>query len=108
MAAAMAPPASPAEPEADRCGSDEESRGAEAEEEEGGPESSPAAGTGAALAANHRLIKLSLGRIKTLMKTDPDVNLTSQESVLVIAKATVGGCDHAGLLQATAGLRRIL
>lgn len=82
----MAPPASPTEHDADRCGSEEESRGAEAEEE-GGQQASPTGG--AALATNNRLSKLSLSRIKTLMKTDPDVNLTSQESVLVIAKATV-------------------
>lgn len=83
----MATSASPTEHEADRCVSEDESRRAEAAEEEGGQQTSPT--TGAALATNNRLSKLPLTRIKTLMKTDPDVSLASQESVIIIAKATV-------------------
>lgn len=36
-----------------------------------------------------RLSKLPLARIKYIMKTDPDVNLASQEAVFLISKATV-------------------
>ncbi len=40
-----------------------------------------------------RLVKLPLTRIKHIMKMDPDVNLASQEAVILIAKATVSaGC----------------
>lgn len=82
----MATSASPTEHDADRCGSEEDCRGAEAEEE-GGQQTSPTGG--AASAPNSRVSKLPLTRIKTLMKTDPDVSYASQESVLIIAKATV-------------------
>lgn len=83
MAATVATPASPTEHEPERCGSEEESRGAEAEEESG-QQASPAAAV-----THSRLSKLPLARIKALMKTDPDVSLASQESVFIIAKATV-------------------
>jgi len=33
-------------------------------------------------------VRLPLARIKTIMKTDPDVTMTSQESAVLIAKAT--------------------
>ncbi|XP_062280502.1 DNA polymerase epsilon subunit 4 isoform X1 [Scomber scombrus] len=83
MAAAVATPVIPVEHDPDRCGSEEESRGAEAEEESSRQQTAPAA------AATHsRLSKLPLARIKALMKTDPDVSLASQESVFIIAKAT--------------------
>ena len=36
-----------------------------------------------------RINRFPLTRIKTIMKTDPDVNLASQESVFLLAKATV-------------------
>lgn len=87
MAATVATLVNPAEQDADRCGSEEESRGAEAEEDSGQQQTGPAA---TATAATHsRLSKLPLARIKALMKTDPDVSLASQESVFIIAKATV-------------------
>jgi len=35
-----------------------------------------------------RLIRLPLARIKNIMKTDPDVTITSQEAAILIAKAT--------------------
>ena len=38
--------------------------------------------------ASDRLIKLPLTRIKTIMKSDPDVTLASQEAVVALAKAT--------------------
>lgn len=83
MAATVATPVTPTEHDPDRCGSEEESRGAEVEEESSQQ-------TGPAAAAGHsRLSKLPLARIKALMKTDPDVSLASQESVFIIAKATV-------------------
>ncbi|XP_042273516.1 DNA polymerase epsilon subunit 4 [Thunnus albacares] len=85
MAATVATPVTPAEHDPDRCGSEEESRGAEAEEESGRQQTGPAA---AASATHNRLSKLPLARIKALMKTDPDVSLASQESVFIIAKAT--------------------
>lgn len=86
----MATPASPTEHDPEHCGgSEEESRGAEAEEEEGGQQTSPAAGAAAGSATHNRVSKLPLARIKALMKTDPDVSLASQESVFIIAKATV-------------------
>lgn len=84
MAATVAAPVTATELESDRCGSEEENRGAEAEE------SSQQQQTGPATAVSHsRLSKLPLARIKALMKTDPDVSLASQESVFIIAKATV-------------------
>ncbi|KAM9384825.1 DNA polymerase epsilon subunit 4 [Pholidichthys leucotaenia] len=83
MAAVVAPLVAPAEQDPDRCGSEEETRGAEMEEESG-PQH-----TGAAATVGHsRLSKLPLARIKALMKTDPDVSLASHESVFIIAKAT--------------------
>ncbi|KAM8745908.1 DNA polymerase epsilon subunit 4 [Acanthopagrus schlegelii] len=83
MAATVATPVTPTEHDPDRCGSEEEGRGAEAEEESSQQQTGPAA------AATHsRLSKLPLARIKALMKTDPDVTLASQESVFIIAKAT--------------------
>ncbi|CAG5861242.1 DNA polymerase epsilon subunit 4 [Menidia menidia] len=78
----MAAPISPMEQDSDRCGSEEENRGAEAEEG-GQPQMGPAAAV-----SHSRLSKLPLARIKALMKTDPDVSLASQESVFIIAKAT--------------------
>ncbi|XP_071389642.1 DNA polymerase epsilon subunit 4 [Centroberyx affinis] len=83
MAATVAAaPVTPTETEPDRCVSEEESRGNEAEEESSQP-------TGPVTAVTHnRLSKLPLARIKALMKTDPDVSLASQESVFIIAKAT--------------------
>ena len=38
--------------------------------------------------ASDRIIKLPLTRIKTIMKSDPDVTLASQEAVVALAKAT--------------------
>ncbi|XP_044743571.1 DNA polymerase epsilon subunit 4 [Chrysoperla carnea] len=35
-----------------------------------------------------KLTKLPLARIKNIMKMDPDLNLTSQEAVFLVAKAT--------------------
>lgn len=66
----------------DRCESEEETRGAEAED-------SGQQQTGPVTVSHSRLSKLPLARIKALMKTDPDVSLASQESVFIIAKATV-------------------
>ena len=37
---------------------------------------------------NEKLMKLPLSRIKSIMKSDPDVTLASQEAVITIAKAT--------------------
>ncbi|XP_068447680.1 DNA polymerase epsilon subunit 4 isoform X1 [Clinocottus analis] len=71
------------EPDSDRCVSEEENRGAEAEEESTQLQTGPAA-----TVSHSRLSKLPLARIKALMKTDPDVSLASQESVFIIAKAT--------------------
>lgn len=45
--------------------------------------------SGAGGAANPKQIQLALSRIKTIMKLDPDLSLTSKESVFMIAKATV-------------------
>lgn len=84
MAATAATPVTPTEPDPDRCVSEEESRGAEAEEENTQQQTGPAAAV-----SHSRLSKLPLARIKALMKTDPDVSLASQESVFIIAKATV-------------------
>ncbi|XP_069378194.1 DNA polymerase epsilon subunit 4 isoform X1 [Paralichthys olivaceus] len=81
MAATVATPVTPTELDHERCGSEEESRGAE--------EESAQQQTGPPAAVSHsRLSKLPLTRIKALMKTDPDVSLASQESVFIIAKAT--------------------
>ncbi|XP_026160870.1 DNA polymerase epsilon subunit 4 [Mastacembelus armatus] len=80
MAATVATPVTPTDHDPDRCGSEEESRGAEGAEE---PQTGPAASV-----SQGRLSKLPLARIKALMKTDPDVSLASQESVFIIAKAT--------------------
>uniref|UniRef100_A0A3Q2V9X8 DNA polymerase epsilon subunit 4 n=2 Tax=Haplochromini TaxID=319058 RepID=A0A3Q2V9X8_HAPBU len=66
----------------DRCESEEETRGAEAED------SGQQQQTGPVTVSHSRLSKLPLSRIKALMKTDPDVALASQESVFIIAKAT--------------------
>lgn len=85
MAATVATPVTPTEHDPDRCGSEEENRGAEAEEESSQQQTGPAAAV-----THSRLSKLPLARIKALMKTDPDVSLASQESVFIIAKATVG------------------
>lgn len=80
MATGVAVNVSASEPELE--GIEEEVRGAEPEEEN--PQNpGPAAGP------QHRLAKLPLSRIKALMKADPDVSLASQESVFIIAKATV-------------------
>ena len=89
MAATVATLVNPAEQDADRCGSEEESRGAEAEEDSGQHQTGPAATATATATTHSRLSKLPLARIKALMKTDPDVSLASQESVFIIAKATV-------------------
>ncbi|XP_062520880.1 DNA polymerase epsilon subunit 4-like [Corticium candelabrum] len=35
-----------------------------------------------------RLLRLPLGRIKNMMKMDPEIALASQESVFIVAKAT--------------------
>nr|XP_057929793.1 DNA polymerase epsilon subunit 4 isoform X1 [Doryrhamphus excisus] len=81
MAATLASPVTHTELEPDRGGSEEESRGCAKTTEEM---------TGLAATGGHsRLSKLPLARIKALMKTDPDVSLASQESVFIIAKATI-------------------
>jgi DNA polymerase epsilon subunit 4 len=36
-----------------------------------------------------KLTKLPIGRIRTIIKTDPDLNLINQEAVFLITKATV-------------------
>ena len=41
-----------------------------------------------------RLIKLPITRIKHIMKMDPDVNLASQDAVILIAKAAVRKRGH--------------
>ncbi len=76
--------AAPAESELDRSGAEDEPRSAEPEEDGGTGQAGPTAA-----AQQHRLAKLPLSRIKALMKADPDVSLASQESVFIIAKATV-------------------
>ena len=38
---------------------------------------------------HERIVKLPLTRIKHIIKMDPDVTLASQDSVIMIAKATV-------------------
>ncbi|KAJ0032434.1 hypothetical protein NQD34_002515 [Periophthalmus magnuspinnatus] len=85
MAATLASPVPSTEHEAERCGTEEEIRGAEAEGEGSPPQTGPGP---VSACSNNRLSKLPLARIKALMKTDPDVSLASQESVFVIAKAT--------------------
>ncbi|XP_016431023.1 DNA polymerase epsilon subunit 4 [Sinocyclocheilus rhinocerous] len=79
-------PAAPAESEVDRSGAEDEPRSAEPEEDGGNGQAGPTAA--AQQQQQHRLAKLPLSRIKTLMKADPDVSLASQESVFIIAKAT--------------------
>ncbi|KAK3092336.1 hypothetical protein FSP39_001498 [Pinctada imbricata] len=37
---------------------------------------------------NEKLFRLPLSRIKSIMKSDPDVTLASQEAVITLAKAT--------------------
>lgn len=97
MAATVATPVNPTEHDPDRCGSEEESRGAEAEEESSQQ-------TGPVAAVTHsRLSKLPLARIKALMKTDPDVSLASQESVFIIAKATVKNNNKKNTLRKSCG-----
>ncbi len=76
--------AAPAESELDRSGAEEEPRSAEPEEDGGTGQAGPTVA-----AQQNRLAKLPLSRIKALMKADPDVSLASQESVFIIAKATV-------------------
>uniref|UniRef100_A0A3Q3R0K3 DNA polymerase epsilon subunit 4 n=1 Tax=Monopterus albus TaxID=43700 RepID=A0A3Q3R0K3_MONAL len=83
MAATVATPVMSTEHDPDRCGSEEESRGAEVSEESSQQQTGPTAAV-----THSRLSKLPLARIKALMKTDPDVSLASQESVFIIAKAT--------------------
>lgn len=78
-------PVAPAESELDRSGAEDEPRSAEPEEDAGNGQTGPTAGA----QQQHRLAKLPLSRIKALMKADPDVSLASQESVFIIAKATV-------------------
>ncbi|XP_077463984.1 DNA polymerase epsilon subunit 4 [Stigmatopora argus] len=91
MAATVAASVPHADPESERCASEEESRGAEAPEE-GVQQQQLQQATGAvgpaAAVAHNRLSRLPLTRIKALMKNDPDVSLASQESVFIIAKAT--------------------
>lgn len=79
----VAAPVPSMEHDSERGGSEEDNRGVEPEERGQQP-------TGPAASVPHsRLSKLPLTRIKALMKTDPDVSLASQESVFIIAKATV-------------------
>lgn len=85
MATTLVTSVNPTELDTNRSGSEDENRGAETEEESG---QQPLTGP-AATATHSRLSKLPLARIKALMKTDPDVSLASQESVFIIAKATV-------------------
>ncbi|XP_051768695.1 DNA polymerase epsilon subunit 4 [Ctenopharyngodon idella] len=75
--------AAPVESDLDRSVAEDEPRGNEPEEDGGNGQAGPTTG-----AQQHRLAKLPLSRIKTLMKADPDVSLASQESVFIIAKAT--------------------
>jgi len=72
---------------------DNAAEGGEEEEEESratGPAAAAAPQSVVVVAPHSRVSKLPLARIKALMKADPDVSLASQESVFVIAKATVG------------------
>lgn len=80
MATGAAVSVSSSEPDLER--SEEEVRGNE-------PEEDHTQHTGPTAGPHHRLAKLPLSRIKALMKADPDVSLASQESVFIIAKATV-------------------
>lgn len=84
MAATVVTPVTPTESDPDRCASEEESRGNE--DEESNQQTGPVSGVNV---THNRLSKLPLTRIKALMKADPDVSLASQESVFIIAKATV-------------------
>ncbi|XP_022101788.1 DNA polymerase epsilon subunit 4-like isoform X2 [Acanthaster planci] len=54
----------------------------------------PKRGAGDNHTKSNRITRLPLTRIKNIMKTDPDVTLASQESVLLIAKATELFLDH--------------
>ena len=36
-----------------------------------------------------KLVQLPLGRVKTIVKMDPDVNLVNQEAIFLITKSTV-------------------
>lgn len=81
-------PVASTESDQERCGAEEEAREIEAEEENN-PQVGPTA------TSQSRLAKLPLSRIKALMKADPDVSLASQESVFIIAKATVR-CECVG------------
>lgn len=45
-----------------------------------------------------KLVRFPLTRIKTLVKTDPDVHLCSQEALFLITKATVSLLCHFWLL----------
>lgn len=80
MATGVAVSVPVSEPELER--SEEEVRGND-------PEEDHSQHTGPPAGPQHRLAKLPLARIKALMKADPDVSLASQESVFIIAKATV-------------------
>ena len=82
-ATTVATPVTPTESDPGRSASEEESRGIEAEEE------NHHTGPAVASVPHGRVSKLPLARIKALMKADPDVSLASQESVFIIAKATV-------------------
>lgn len=82
---AMTASAAPVESDLDRSVAEDEPRGNEPEEDGGNGQAGPTTGA----QQQHRLAKLPLSRIKTLMKADPDVSLASQESVFIIAKATV-------------------
>ncbi|KAJ8408286.1 hypothetical protein AAFF_G00257000 [Aldrovandia affinis] len=79
MAATVAVPVPVAsvESEQDRCGTEEEARENEPEEENSQQ-------TGPSASSQNRLAKLPLARIKALMKADPDVSLASQESELFV------------------------
>lgn len=74
------------------CASEPEQQRGEEEVRANDPEEEPAQHPGPAPGPQHRLAKLPLSRIKALMKADPDVSLASQESVFIIAKATVSLC----------------
>lgn len=88
MATTLVTSVTPTEHDPSRSGSEDENRGTETEEESGSALLQPQTGP-AATVTHSRLSKLPLARIKALMKTDPDVSLASQESVFIIAKATV-------------------
>lgn len=44
-----------------------------------------------------KILKLPMGRIKKIMKMDPDVSLASQEAVFLITKATVSNLKYISL-----------